>query len=38
MYDFDTKNHYCDHCASEDVYLNSSGELQCNNCGYSETE
>ncbi len=33
-------NFYCPHCACEDPLLvrtNSSGEVQCENCGYSET-
>jgi len=28
----------CDNCGSEDGYRNSSGEWQCDNCGYSESE
>jgi hypothetical protein len=29
----------CDNCGSTtDTWNNSSGELQCNNCGYSETD
>lgn len=27
----------CDNCASNKIYFNSSGEMQCDNCGYSET-
>lgn len=26
----------CDNCASYDVWRNSSGEQQCDNCGYDE--
>lgn len=33
------KLHECPECGSvEQTYTNSSGELQCDNCGYSETE
>lgn len=31
-------NTTCDHCGSEDLQTNSSGEYTCNNCGYEETE
>ena len=27
----------CDNCSSENGYSNSSGEWQCDNCGFSET-
>lgn len=39
--DFNPFNIYCDNCACSDprnLRSNSSGELQCENCGYSETE
>jgi len=26
----------CPHCASAEVWYNSCGELQCENCGYTE--
>lgn len=26
----------CDLCGSSDGYNNSSGDFQCNNCGYDE--
>lgn len=28
----------CPHCGSTDIWHNASGELQCDNCGYEETE
>lgn len=28
----------CPNCGSTNTWSNSSGELQCDNCGYSETE
>ena len=27
----------CEHCGSTETTRNSSGELQCDNCGHSET-
>lgn len=33
----ETEPRSCDNCASEEGYSNSSGEWQCDNCGYSET-
>jgi transposase len=33
-----TDDDICPECGSTDVRSNSSDELQCDNCGYSETE
>lgn len=37
-FDLQQENDECYNCGSTFTSRNSSGELQCDNCGYSETE